>query len=54
MNQRSVRLFDFREKRMIVSNGWKAAFEYGRVTQDSYVSELFALNDNVLIHSNYF
>ena len=28
--------------------------EYGRVTQDSYVSELFTLNNNLLIYCNYF
>ena len=28
--------------------------EYGRVTQDSYVSELFPLNNNLLIYCNYF
>ena len=27
--------------------------EYGHVTQDSYVSELFALNNNLLINWNY-
>ena len=27
--------------------------EYGRVTQDSYVNESFALNNNLLIHCNH-